>query len=251
MVRRLIWLALAAAAASIGTAQAQPAPEPTVIPYLSGGAGVYLDEDGRPVTSEGAPSLPGVHFRPPPPPPPAPQPPAPVPPQPEPPAPPGPQPQPQPTPVPTPVPSPTPVPPAEGYTRPDLLAAIGMPSVTSVFCRTDAAWPTGPPLATATGYWRWGGTVITMRTWRCEGVAQEKIGTEPFARGLFVLAHEAAHAAGTADECAADKRALETMGQITARLGWGWSVGDEAGKYLNNLLRANPPPDPYCIGRLP
>lgn len=243
MAGRLIWLAFAAAAASVGAAQAQPAPEPAVIPYLSGGAGVYLDEDGRPVSSEGAPRLPGVHFRPPPPPAPEPQVPAPVPP-PEPPQPP------QPPPVP-PASPPNPTPPAEGYTRPDLLAAIGMPSVTSVFCRTDAAWPKDASLATATGYWRWGDTVITMRTWRCEGIAQEKIGTEPFARGLFVLAHEAAHAAGLADECAADKRALETMGQITARLGWGWSVGDEAGKYLNNLLRANPPPDPYCIGRLP
>ena len=90
-----------------------------------------------------------------------------------------------------------------------------------------------------------------MRTWRCDGIAQEKIGTEAFARGLFVLAHEAAHAAGLADECEADKRALATMGSISARLGWGYSVGDEAGRYLNNLLRPNPPPDPYCLGRLP
>lgn len=246
MAGRLIWLAFAAAAASIGAAQAQPMPEPAVIPYLSGGAGVYLDEDGRPVSSEGAPRLPGVHSRPPPPPTPEPQVPAPVP-QPQPAVPPAPQ----PPPPPNPAPPPSPTPPAEGYTRPDLHAALGMPSVTSVFCRTDAAWPTEASLATATGYWRWGDTVITMRTWRCEGIAQEKIGTEPFARGLFVLAHEAAHAAGISDECAADKRALETMGQITARLGWGWTVGDEAGKYLNNLLRANPPPDPYCIGRLP
>ena len=90
-----------------------------------------------------------------------------------------------------------------------------------------------------------------MRTWRCDGIAQEKIGTEAFARGLFVLAHEAAHAAGLADECEADKRGLATMGSISARLGWGYSVGEEAGRFLNNLLRPNPPPAPYCIGRLP
>ena len=123
--------------------------------------------------------------------------------------------------------------------------------VTSVFCRTDAAWPSDPNLAGATGYWTWGGTTITMRTWRCEGIAQERIGTEAFARGLFVLAHEAAHAMGIADECEADKRGLATMGAITARLGWGFAVGDDAGRYLNELLRPNPPPDPYCIGRLP
>ena len=66
-----------------------------------------------------------------------------------------------------------------------------------------------------------------------------------------MLAHEAAHATGIADECEADKRGLATMGAITARLGWGFAVGDDAGRYLNNLLRPNPPPDPYCIGRLP
>ena len=60
-----------------------------------------------------------------------------------------------------------------------------------------------------------------MRTWRCEGIAQERIGTEAFARGLFVLAHEAAHATGIADECEADKRGLATDGldHRPARLG--------------------------------
>ena len=123
--------------------------------------------------------------------------------------------------------------------------------VTSVFCRTDAAWPNAPPnIANATGYWTWSGTAITMRTWRCDGIAQEKIGTEAFARGLFVLAHEAGHAAGFVDECDADKYALAQMGSISARLGWGYAVGEEAGRFLNNLLKPNPPPDPYCIGRL-
>ena len=41
------------------------------------------------------------------------------------------------------------------------------------------------------------------------------------------------------------------MGSISARLGWGFAVGDDAGRYLNNLLRAEPAADPYCIGRLP
>ena len=41
------------------------------------------------------------------------------------------------------------------------------------------------------------------------------------------------------------------MGSLSARLGWGYSVGDEAGRYLNNLLRPNPLPDPYCLGRIP
>ena len=220
------------------------------IPYLSGGAGVYLDGDGRPLTSEGAPRVPGIHVRPPVTPPvPKPQPvPAPVPvpvPQPQPP-------EPQPTLPPSTTPIPIPAPPPEGYHRPELVAAVAVLQVKTVFCRTDAAWPQDTPqLANATGYWRWGGSEITMRTWRCEGIAQEKIGTEAFARGLFVLAHEAAHAIGLGDECDADKRALATMGEISARLGWGFAVGDAAGRQLNELLRPNPPPPPYCIGRLP
>jgi hypothetical protein len=157
----------------------------------------------------------------------------------------------QPLPTPTPTPVPTPAPPPSGYQRADLVAAVALTNVTSVFCRTDAAWPTDASLAGATGYWTWGGTVITMRTWRCEGIAQEKIGTEAFARGLFVLAHEASHAAGYQNECDADKNALLTMGAITARLGWGYAVGEAAGRQVNEILSANPPPDPYCIGRLP
>lgn len=236
MPRWSLLLGLFLAAASFGVGSAKTAPqEELFIPYLSGGAGVYLDDDGRPVTSEGAPRVPGIHIRPPVP---------------------EPEPVPQPSePVATPpVPPPPPVvpaPPPDGYMRAELVAAVAVPAVTSVFCRTDAAWPGGGTLANATGYWTWGGSEITMRTWRCEGIARERIGTEPFARGLFVLAHEAAHAAGFADECEADKRALATMGSVTARLGWGFASGDDAGRYLNNLLRANPPPDPYCIGRLP
>ena len=240
MARWPVVLALVVAAAATGTGSAGIPDQQLLIPYLSGGAGVYLDDDGRPVTSEGAPRTPGIHLRP-----------AVVQPEPRPPLP---QPQPAPVPPPTvspaPVPTPTP-PPAPGYVRADLVAAVAVSNVTSVFCRTDAAWPSDPNLAGATGYWTWGGTTITMRTWRCEGIAQERIGTEAFARGLFVLAHEAAHATGIADECEADKRGLATMGSITARLGWGFAVGDDAGRYLNELLRSNPLPDPYCIGRLP
>jgi hypothetical protein len=238
MPRWSLVLALVVTAASTGAGSATTAPpERLLIPYLSGGAGVYLDGDGRPVTSEGAPRTPGIHVRPPV-----------VQPEPQPPKP---EPAPVPPPSVSPEPIPIPAPPPEGYLRADLAAAVAVSTVTSVFCRTDAAWPSQPQLANATGYWTWGGTEITMRTWRCEGIAYERIGTEPFARGLFVLAHEAAHAAGIVDECEADKRALATMGSISARLGWGFAVGDEAGRFLNNLLRPNPPPDPYCIGRLP
>jgi hypothetical protein len=226
MARWPVVLALVVGAAVTSTGSAGVPDQQLLIPYLSGGAGVYLDDDGRPVTSEGAPHTPGIHLRP-----------AVV------------QPGPQP-PLPQPAPIPIPTPPAPGYLRPDLVAAVAVSNVTSVFCRTDAAWPSDPNLAGATGYWMWGGTTITMRTWRCEGIAQERIGTEAFARGLFVVAHEAAHATGIADECEADKRGLATMGAITARLGWGFAVGDDAGRYLNELLRSNPPPDPYCIGRL-
>jgi hypothetical protein len=238
MPRGLALLVLVAAAA-VGAAVGRTAPVPLVIPYLSGGAGVYLDGDGRPVTSEGAPATPGIHVRPAPPA-------APVPPPAETPVQPA-----QPLPAPAPVPIPIPAPPPSGYQRADLVAAVALSNVTSVFCRTDAAWPTDASLTGATGYWTWGGTVITMRTWRCEGIAQEKIGTEAFARGLFVLAHEASHAAGYPNECDADKNALLTMGAITARLGWGYAVGEAAGRQVNEILRASPPPDPYCIGRLP
>jgi len=242
MARGLRLLVLLAAAAAIGAAAGRTAPAALVIPYLSGGAGVYLDDDGRPITSEGAPATPGIHVRPAPPAAPVP---TPVPPPAETPV----QPV-QPLP-PAPSPIPTPAPPPSGYQRPDLVTAVALANVTSVFCRTDAAWPADASLANATGYWTWGGTVITMRTWRCEGIAQEKIGSEAFARGLFVLAHEASHAAGYPNECDADKNALLTMGAITARLGWGYAVGEAAGRQVNEILRPNPPPDPYCIGRLP
>jgi hypothetical protein len=248
MPRGLRLLVLLAVAAAIGAAAGRTAPGELVIPYLSGGAGVYLDEDGRPVTSEGAPGTPGIHVRPAPPA--APVPTTPVPPPAETPVQPV-QPLPPPSPTPIPIPAPIPAPPPSGYQRPDLVAAVALANVTSVFCRTDASWPTDASLVNATGFWTWGGTVITMRTWRCDGIAQEKIGTEAFARGLFVLAHEASHAAGFADECEADKHALETMGAITARLGWGAAVGDAAGRQVNQILSANPPPAPYCIGRLP
>ena len=212
MPRWSLVLALAVIAVSTSAGAAGSASqERLLIPYLSGGAGVYVDEDGRPVTSEGAPRVPGIHVRPPVT-------------RPEPPQP-APQPQPEPVPAPTPstpaTPIPIPAPPPDGYQRPELVAAVAVPAVTSVFCRTDAAWPSYPQLANATGYWTWGGSVITMRTWRCDGIAQEKIGTEAFARGLFVLAHEAAHAAGLADECEADKRGARDDGldQRPARLG--------------------------------
>ena len=256
-MRRWWYLLGAVVAATTTSVAAGSAPtERLTIPYLSGGAGVYLDGDGRPITSEGAPRRPGIHVRPPADVPvevPTPRRPDPQPPG-EPVPKPGPEPQPpvqtSPTPTtPAPTPIPIPAPPPEGYNRPDLVAAVALEQVKTVFCRTDAAWPSELP--GATGYWRWGGSEITMRTWRCDGIAQEKIGTEAFARGLFVLAHEGAHAIGFGDECVADKYALDTMGSISARLGWGYAVGEAAGRQLNELLRKNPPADPYCIGRIP
>ena len=66
MRRWSLVLALAVMAASTSAGAAGTAPqERLLIPYLSGGAGVYVDEDGRPVTSEGAPRVPGIHVRPP------------------------------------------------------------------------------------------------------------------------------------------------------------------------------------------
>ena len=134
---------------------------PCLIPYLSGGAGVYVDEDGRPVTSEGAPRVPGIHVRPPvtrhradaaagtcrsrcP----------------------------RRSPCPSRLPSlsrrhPLPPdrrrrrsrsrrPPPDGLSAgPELVAAVALPPVTSVFCRTDAAWPSSrssrTPPATGAG----------------------------------------------------------------------------------------------------
>jgi hypothetical protein len=248
MPRWSLVLALVVAAASTSAGSATVPEEQFVVPYLSGGAGVYVDDDGRPVTSEGAPTTPGIHVRPSPPrgpvpttppmqpvPPPAENPVQPV----------------QPLPPPVAPPAPIPEPPSTGYQRPDLVAAVALPNVTSVFCRADAAWPTDPVLASATGYWMWGGDTITMRTFRCEGIAGEKVGTEAFARGLFVLAHEAAHAAGYRYECDADIQGLKTMGAISARLGWGATAGEDAARFINDYFRPNPPPDPYCLGRVP
>ncbi len=123
MRRRLFLLAVVVATATAGIGSATTAPaERLTIPYLSGGAGVYLDGDGRPLTSEGAPRVPGIHVRPPVTAPvPKPQPvPAPVPvPVPQPP-------EPQPTLPPSTTPIPIPAPPPEGYHRPELVAAVAV-----------------------------------------------------------------------------------------------------------------------------
>ena len=55
---------LVVAAASAPVSATTTPPDRLLIPYLSGGAGVYLDDNGRPVTSEGAPHTPGIHIRP-------------------------------------------------------------------------------------------------------------------------------------------------------------------------------------------
>lgn len=225
-----------------------------VIPYLSGGAGVLIDEQsGWPVAGS-APSLPGLHFRPAfAPPPVTPSPPVPPPEAPD-PAPPPPAPEPTP---PAPVPVPVPVPPSltvdpvyvvdpalGGYAREDMTAAAGVP----VFCRTDERWPTDPALATATGYFDWVTRTITMRVRRCEGIAPSKVGTEPFARGLFVLAHERAHSRGQSDECDADKTGVADMPSLAVQLGYTLEVGENARELLLTIFRAAPLPPPYCLG---
>ena len=149
----LLAVGVAATFTGVGSATTVSAPPPPWIPYLSGGAGVYIDENGRPVTSEGAPRVPGIHLRPPltePVPGPTPQPtPQPVPtPEPVPPRAPEPEPPVVPAPI-TPIPAPTPIPiptppPPDGYNRPDLVAAVALQQVKTVFCRTDAAWPSAP-----------------------------------------------------------------------------------------------------------
>lgn len=233
---RLVLLSVLAAVSAGAVAGEAVAAEQRVIPYLSGGAGVYVDgESGWPVAAlpgEQPPPVPGIHVRPKSVPPPV----APSEPPPSVPAAP-------PAPPPTGDPVFTVDPALGGYYRPDFAVAAGV----QVLCLTDAAWPSEYP--TATG--RWTGTLIQMRIYRCEGVVPSKVGTESFARGLFVLAHEAAHSRGVADECAADKAALATMGDLGVALGYPSEVGREAANYLNDLLRPNPPPDPYCIGRLP
>lgn len=160
-----------------------------------------------------------------------------------------PPPEPAPAPAPEPAPSPAPAPPPEGFERPDLavaVAAIGISTVASVFCRTDAAWPSSIP--TATGYWMPGGTQLTMRTWRCSGLAPSQVGTELFARSLFVLAHEATHAQSITDECEADKGGVAKMPPLAAALGYGAAAGIAARDLLLAIYRAAPAPAPYCLG---
>ena len=67
-----------------------------------------------------------------------------------------------------------------------------------------------------------------MRTWRCDGIAQEKIGTEAFARGLFVSRTSAPMRSAWATSA---RRTCTpwTMGSIRRPAGWGYAVGDEAG----------------------
>jgi hypothetical protein len=227
-----------------------------VVPYLSHGAGVYIDESsGRPA-AHGArplpPPSPGLHWLPPlvtivlppapPPAPPEPPPPAETPPA-ETPAPPAPPPPPPAATFPDPVVVVDPT--LGGYYRPDLGAAVGV----AVFCQTDATWPQS--LGTATGYWTQGGTRIVMRTWRCDGVVPSKLGTEAFARGLFVLAHEAAHARGIFDECLADRAGVADMAAIAGRIGSGITLadGERARELLLVVFRAAPLAPPYCLGR--
>lgn len=166
--------------------------------------------------------------------------------------PPAPDPAPVPVPIPIPTPpatNPTPSPASEGYERPDLaaaVAAIGVSAVSSVFCRTDATWPSAIP--TATGYWLQGGAQLTMRTWRCDGLAPAQVGTELFARSLFVLAHEATHAQSITDECEADKGGVAKMRSLSAALGFGAAAGIVARDLLLSIYRAAPLPPPYCLG---
>ncbi len=207
-----------------------------VVPYLTWGAGVYVDQEtGLPAergTRPAPPAVAGVHFLPPlvvliGPPPETPPPPADPPPAP-------------PPPVVDPVYTVDPA--IGGYYRPDMGAVAGVP----VFCRSDTTWPTSMP--TATGYWTPGGSQITMRTWRCDGVVPSKVGTEPFARGLFVLAHESVHAGGQPNECEADKGAIARMPSFAAGLGYTAAAGEAARDLILSIFRAAPLPPPYCLG---
>ena len=217
-------LGLAATAAALALALAPAADAAgSVIPYLSRGAGIYVEEaTGRPTAHGGrslAPLIPGIHFLPPlvilvaPPPPPPPSDPA------------------------------YAVDPAlGGYYRPDLGAAVGI----AVFCRSDATWPADLPAAT--GYWTPGGTQITMRIRRCEGIVPSLARTELWARGLFVLAHEAAHYRGLPDECDADRTAIADMPELALRLGFTLADGVAGRDLLLTIYRAAPLPPPYCLG---
>ena len=210
-----------------------------LIPYLSGGAGVYLDDDGRPVTSEGATaharhppasrrSAAGVAAR-------------------------------QPTTSSAGAcatadrfPCADPAAPTPPRLR-DTSAQISSRPCGPPTSRPSSAAPTSPGRTIPTSPARPATDVPAARRSRCglarESIAHERIGTEAFARGLFVLAHEAAHATGIADECEADKRGLATMGSISARKGGAFAVGDEAGRSPAPAISSarTPPPDPYCI----
>ena len=239
MARWLRLLVLLAAAAWIGAAGGRRAPAALVIPYLSGGAGVYLDDDGRPVTSEGAPATAGIHpAR------------------------------------------------AAGRSRADAcrrrprrpsspcsrsrrprarsrfprrrraattaqLVTAGRPSRTSPRC---SAAPTPPGRRTPP---RQRDRLLDLGRHRDHdanlALRGDRAGEDRhrgLRAGLFVLAHEAAHAAGYANECDADKIGVATMGGITARLGWGAAVGEAAARQVNEILRPNRRRT-RSIGRLP
>ena len=216
------WLGLAAAAAALGLASAANAAE-AVIPYLSRGAGVYVEEATGQPAAHGrrslAPLIPGIHFLPP---------------------------------LVILVASPPQPPPSDplyavdpalgGYYRPDLGAAVEI----AVFCRSDATWPADLPAAT--GYWTPGGTQITMRIRRCEAIVPSLARTELWARGLFVLAHEAAHSRGLPDECDADRAAIADMPELARRLGFTVADGVAGRDLLLTIYRAEPLPPPYCLG---
>jgi hypothetical protein len=219
------------------------AAESVVIPYLTRGAGVYIDEaTGLPKAHGERPSPPrtaGVHVLPPVallPPPPAP--PAP---------PPSPADPPPPPPADPPSPPPTPADPVYvvdpalgGYYREDLARVAGK----TVLCLTDAAWPAASPQATGL----WDGVKISMRTWRCDGLVPSKVASELFARGLFVLAHESVHAGGQPNECEADKGGIARMPAFSAGLGFGEAAGAAARDLILSIYRASPLPPPYCLG---
>lgn len=127
-----------------------------------------------------------------------------------------------------------------GYYRNDLTRVAG----TKVLCLTDAAWPAASPQATGL----WDGSKIRMRTWRCEGLIPSKVGSELFARGLLVLAHESVHAGGRPNECEADKDGIARMAGFSAALGFGEAAAAAARDLILSIYRASPLPPPYCLG---
>jgi hypothetical protein len=124
--------------------------------------------------------------------------------------------------------------------REDLTRVAGVP----VLCVADGAWPSTSPQATGL----WDGARILMRTWRCDGLTAAQVGTEAFARGLFVLAHESVHAGGQPDECEADKGGIARMPSYAAALGFGADAGAAARDLILSIYRAAPLPPPYCLG---